>query len=170
MSYVVEVDGVRVEAESEAAARKELRRLAKQQRAVSSARQERYARAKSRAMERGYRLLAQRAGGEPMPRGWVLYRPEQDWSRYLYTPAADSTYGPEGHRDHVVHCEEGRAVLSHYGCRLVGGVCNGAGFLWLVFLDDGQRVDCYAVAVDGDTVALADCPGVTMDHFHTTAE
>jgi len=164
---VIEIDGVRVEAETEKEVRKEMRRLLKAQAVEDADRAARLDVAQQRAEANGYRVLARRA--EPdntFPRGWRLYRPQDEWGKCLFRPADDRDWTT------VVTTRHGEARVQHWLRPFLGAVCDGGGYAWLVFLGghEGEPTVCYAIATEGDVYALAPCPGITMDDFAPATE
>ncbi len=164
----LELNGKRVEAETEKEARKQLRQLVKQEKKDQAERDALHGKARSKAESNGYRLLCRIASGDQAaPCGWKFYTPGAEWSQHLFdVPAEDSRDYDGNLKAHIIKSADGDALLNHYGNKLVGAVCGGAGFCtWLFLQESGREAECYAVGVENGTIALVPCPNVTIDYF-----
>ncbi len=168
----VEVNGQRVEVETEREARRVLSKALKDARKLELAHQAQYQTARLKADAAGYRLLQRRAAAEDFPHGWRFYRPGDKWAEHLFQP----TDSPERTR---VNAQDATGAgfgitIDHYGNRLVGGICNGSGYCFALFLRDRDKPEskpvCCAIGVEGEAYALAECPGIEVDHFKHTEE
>lgn len=162
----LEINGERIECDSEKDARKAIRIAAKKEAAECKAREIAWNAANAQAQAKGYRILSRKAIGEIFPRAWRLYRPHDEWSKHLYQRIEGDFPSDRKTR---LECENGSVVLSHYANTLIGVVCGGAGYSLAVVLQDDstKQITIYAVgAVDG-VVALAECAGVVAEDFST---
>ena len=170
----VEIDGVRVEAENEKDAKRMVSKAVRQSKKLEAERIKLRNAARLQAQANGYKVLSRKAAGEAkkLPHGWTFYRPGQNWSEHIFKQTGDDHRGYK----HVLNVQEvdSWVVCDHYGMILVGGVCNGAGYCWLVFLRDASRPDdlptCYAVGAAGDQICLEECPGVCPDDFRSSGQ
>lgn len=167
--FAVEVNGVRLEAATEKEAKRLMSKAVKQAKKEEADRDRKYAVATMKARAAAWRVLERKASGEEMPRGWRYYTPADDWSKWLFQPHAGERDCRNQLKMHTLCAEDGNVVLDHYGNDLLGACCNGAGHCWLIFLQDydcrEQPPMCFAIGVEGDMVALAECPGVKITDF-----
>lgn len=166
----IECNGIVVEAETEKEARKELRKLVKAQEAERVKESERYHHAKQKAESGAYRVLSRFMSGDEFPRGWTFYAPSDDWARHLFNPLRNDTGGRL--RAHKLNTQYGELTLDHYGNDLMGAVCNGSGFCWIVFLRDTNNgaTACYAVGGHEGHLALAECPSIKPEQFRNSKQ
>lgn len=168
MTIAIEVDGVKVEAETEKEARRELRRILQAKAKEDAKRSARYQRARERAESAAYRILSRKLSGEDFPRSWRFYAPDHKWADHIFRPSKAKCEAYGRLCAHDLNTEGGWLTWQHWGYEMIGAVCTGAGFCWLIFLRDRDAphtVTCYAVGHEGDTLSLADCPSITPEDF-----
>ncbi len=177
MTITIELDGIKVEAETEKEARKELRKLLKAKEKADAERNARYEIAKQQAMCDAYRILARKAemtkeefdAGETLP--WRLYTPEDDYAKHLFMPITPDKWSYDWPlvNEHEINARGGKGRLGHYGHEVVGALCSGGGFCWAVFLrdrrDPNAPITCLTVAVEGDCLTTVNVPGVRLADF-----
>jgi hypothetical protein len=160
-----------VTAETEADARKAIRKLAFKARKTEKERNANRDQAYLYAYANAYRVLQRKAAGEAFPGGWSFHVPEAGRLRAA-TLVGDSF---SGSGDTVQYDgEHGRAVDRHPGYRLAGMVEKGTGYVMLIWLRSMDRSDepiqCFAVGVCGDQLAYAEVTGVSPLDFRNGKE
>lgn len=123
------------------------------------------------ATEKGFRMLARVAKGEPFPSGWRFYAAGARWADNLFQSGKDwDTHGHHIATEFVTE-NDTRVTVTHYGMEMVGAVCGGAGFTMCYFLRDGTTgaVECWALAsVEGVWYAVP-VPSISPEQFATDA-
>ncbi len=171
MTITIEVNGTRVEAETEKDARKALRKAMAAEKKANAERDARYKLARLRAESAAYRVLERKAIDKEFLKAWEYMGHGAKWAHSLFR-MVDGSNG----RSHMINAHDANdwVLYDHYGYTIIGAVCNGAGFCWLVFIGDNAYPEnppvCMAVGADGDTLALADCPGIQIEDFHNSKE
>lgn len=168
MSIVIEVDGVRVEAETEKEARKLLARAVKARVQEKVEERRRYNTAMDRAQAGAYGILCRRVEGLEALRSWRLHFAEEGRAGFV-REVEGSRHGGAA-RKHwltIQGATDGGAVLDHYGQTFAGASVNGGGWVWCVGLrnDWDGAVRFYSVGECEGVLALAELPGVTAEYF-----
>ena len=85
---------------------------------------------------------------------------------------SDNNLAGELYDTAVWHGEHGKAESRHNGYRIFGTVENGAGFPMAVFLvcNTTNRVEAYAVGIEGTQIVFADLPGISSTDFRSVEE
>jgi hypothetical protein len=161
----IEVNGRKVEAETEKEAKKALAKLMREDKKERAARNADYQQAQLKAQAAAYRVLARKATGERFPCGWTFYTPDDKFSSGLFQRVEC-----EAHERKVKLNTEARygVEYDHYGYHFLGAVCNGAGFAWLVVIQDLDRErppEVLAIGATEHGFTLAECPGIGIDDF-----
>lgn len=151
-------------------ARKAIAKAMRADRKAAAKRSADYAQANLKAQAAAYRVLARKASGEEFPDAWRLYVPGHKWAHHLFRPVA----GESWERKHALNTPDSDYWVDydHYGYDLVGGVCNGAGYCWLVVMRDRNAPHAetvLSIGVHDGTLALEVCPGVSAADFQQSA-
>lgn len=161
----VTVNGIEIESDNPQGIARAVARAKRAEKKAEEQRQADYAAAKRLAEAEGYRILcAKVTRDEKMPRGWRLYRPGHKWARNLFVEAKDNPFTT------LIFTAGGKIELEMWRRQFLGAVSNGSGFAWLLFVRDGEKILCYAIAVVNGVFALAECPGVQMEDFEQSEE
>jgi hypothetical protein len=157
----IELNGKKVEAQDEKEAKKMLAKLARQEKKEAQERDAKYKIAYLRAESNGY----------TMPRGWTFHTALCQHVPFEYKPDWSMTGTPKP--EITWHGEHGDATSDHYGYTLWGVVSNGAGFPLCCFLTEHgksptESMECYALGIEGDTVAFAPLHGVLPTEFNAS--
>lgn len=156
----VEVNGQKMEAETEKEARKLLRKALAQEKKEHLQREEYRKLAHLRARSEAYNILERKLKGETFHRGWRFYDINDAWAtKYIFKPQ---------HRKTMLNTEDSSWIeFDHYGNVFLGGICNGAGFLRALFLQDDstKEITCYTIGTEKGIWAIADCPTITIADF-----
>ncbi len=166
----VELNGRRVEVETEKDAKKALAKLVREERKEHAERTARYEKARVKAESLGYTLLKRVVTGQTAYPAWRFYKIGEKYTEGMCRQK--SAFGSWEHELQVLHAPGGWVKIDHYGFDLLGVVCNGSGFVWCIVLQDrtSRRIDIMTVAVEGAEYSLVDCPGVTPDWFRPSRE
>lgn len=154
----IEVNGVRVEASTEKEAKRAMARLVRESRKAEEAKGKLRKMAQLRSESIGYRVLGRMAEKGELPKAWEYFpRGAQ------YAPFQTDLDG----RETVIDGEECKATIEHYGMEFLGGVCNGAGFCFVVAMRDTytNQTVCYAVGTEQGEYCLSLLHGITPEHF-----
>lgn len=160
MSCVIEIDGIRVEADNETAARKEMR---KAQRAAQKLRDEQAKKQESAenvAKCRAFGVMARILNGETMPRGWRVL---SAGSQGCAVKAECVRYGVQKLtvNDYDRAAGEYRTVSREVYAYAVDGVVeNGAGETLVIWLQEsvGEDAAPYAIAACDGAVGIVPLP------------
>lgn len=159
--YAIEVGGIRVEAENESSAKRELRkRMAAQEKKDQEAAAN-YKRAESIAMENGYRILCAiaRAGRKKLQVQWRICDVKENGfgvAKVYCEKRAQWGFRFEGFN--------GCATIFPYDA-IVKWLCNGAGYPIAVALRSGGKTYMMACGVAHETVVMRDLPGISPEMF-----
>ncbi len=166
MAYVIEVDGLRVEGETERDAKRLLRKAQKEKEAAECLRQDRRERARVYAESEGYKVLYRLADRGDMACHWSLYRPGDKYAPFR-AGTADSWDGKV--RSHTLQMKGGDAVLEHGPGYFHGCVSGMSGQVFIVFFRDPSRpsdaVDAYAVGHYEGEIGMVSLPGIRPEMF-----
>ena len=123
-----------------------------------------------RAKEHGYEIYRVREEKREMRRAWRLCPPGYKYASTTVT--SDNNLAGELYDTAVWHGEHGKAESRHNGYRIFGTVENGAGFPMAVFLvcNTTNRVEAYAVGIEGTQIVFADLPGISSTDFRSVEE
>lgn len=161
----LEVNGTRVEAETEKEARKQLAKLVREQKKADAAHAALRDAAYLKAESAGYRALKFKARGQ-FPGGCECVLRSD--SRFHLLAVVERVSSIDGKTEsHKIDGPNGVVVVSHCGNDLIGIACQGSGYPWLLFLKDRttQEVLCMSFATEGDAIGFAECPGILPEDF-----
>ncbi len=165
----VTINGTELDTDDPKAVRKALDKARREEKKASEARSKTCSLATDKAQTSGYRILCWKAENGDKCRGWRFYEPGDKWAPNLFKPIVDGEFD-DGYKTRIFGTQD--ATLRHWGQRFMGAVCNGGGFAWLIFLQDETTrvVQCYAIGIVDEVIALAECPGISVDDFQRTPE
>lgn len=168
MSIVLEVGGERIEVDTEAQARKALRKATLAQKKLEAARQVNRDLARLRTRAVGYAVLEVKAGNRNFGRAWWFYTAEEDRVNHLCSPVGDVPSLIE----YRVQTGDGAANFDFGTRRVVGVVTNGTGYVQLVVLQarDDDKPSFWSVGVAGDQWCCEPCSGLSIDDFNSHAK
>lgn len=158
----LELNGRKVEAETEREARKALAKMIREEAKETARREEDYKAARLEAQSGAYDLIRRILTNEPIPSRRELYSPH---SKYGVALAAPDNEERDVH--HIDAHGTGKIRFAHNGLDLLGVIDRGNGYVWGVILRDRftGEITVNAIGVCGKSWALADCPNATPEHF-----